>query len=69
MLKKIVVGAVISAAALITVSPAASASTFAGVYPNFTAAHKACQDGKAQGRWTGCSYQVLAGNQVGLWVG
>lgn len=69
MLKKIVVGAVLSAAALVAVTPTASASAFAGVYPNFDAAKKACEDGRAQGRWTGCSYQALVGGQVGLWVG
>lgn len=82
MFRKFAVGATIVAAALAVGAPMAAAApvsakqigvtevVFGGVYPTFAAAQKACNDGIAQGRWWGCSYQTPAATfpVTYLWV-
>ena len=69
--KKLAVLGAFAVASMTAVTPLASAATsyYAGTYPSYSAAIKACNDGKAQGRWHGCSYkQVVNGGGVQLWV-
>lgn len=69
-MRKFLAGAFLVAGVLAMSAPAASAAggTFAGVYPNDAAAKAACEAGRDQGRWTGCTLEVYPDGQIGLWV-
>ncbi|MFI0465236.1 hypothetical protein ACH347_14265 [Saccharopolyspora sp. 5N102] len=70
MLRKITVGVAAVAGLLAFSAPAmASGGPYpAGVYPSYEAAVAACEAGKAQGRWTGCSIEAGMGDPILLWV-
>ncbi|MER7010265.1 hypothetical protein ABT324_02400 [Saccharopolyspora sp. NPDC000359] len=69
VIRKVIVGAAVVAGMLSFSVPAmATDGVFAGVYPSLSSAMRACEDGKAQGRWDICSFVQHADGQVELWI-